>query len=98
MEAGVRCSFCNLPASERPARLTTGGGASACGPCVEVALEVLEIDAREPECRPPPPDGGEARTGWLACAFCGRRSTEVHKLVAGPTIAICDGCLRGVAA
>ncbi|HSR25328.1 MAG TPA: ClpX C4-type zinc finger protein [Candidatus Eisenbacteria bacterium] len=99
MEAatGDRCSFCDLPASERPARLTTGAGARICGLCVELALEVLEIDAREPQRRQPPPDGGEARTGWLACAFCGRRSTEVHKLVAGPSIAICDGCLHGIA-
>jgi len=29
----------------------------------------------------------------LACSFCGKSSTEVAKLVAGPRVYICDGCV-----
>jgi len=30
----------------------------------------------------------------LACSFCGRPETEVAKLVAGPGVYICDGCVE----
>jgi ATP-dependent protease Clp ATPase subunit len=30
----------------------------------------------------------------LACSFCGRSETEVAKLVAGPGVFICDGCVQ----
>ncbi|MCI2424071.1 ClpX C4-type zinc finger protein [Saccharopolyspora sp. K220] len=29
----------------------------------------------------------------LRCSFCGKASTEVDKLVAGPGVHICDGCV-----
>ena len=41
---------------------------------------------------------GDAQAGWLACAFCGRDKHDVRKLIAGPSVAICDDCLSGVAA
>ena len=30
----------------------------------------------------------------LACSFCGRPQTQVAKLVAGPGVYICDGCVE----
>ena len=30
----------------------------------------------------------------LYCSFCGREKTEVKKLVAGPNVFICDGCIE----
>jgi ATP-dependent protease Clp ATPase subunit len=33
----------------------------------------------------------------LRCSFCGKSEAEVHKLVAGPQVYICDECV-GVAA
>ena len=29
----------------------------------------------------------------LHCSFCGKKETEVAKLVAGPRVYICDGCV-----
>ena len=29
----------------------------------------------------------------LRCSFCGKRETEVSKLVAGPRVYICDACV-----
>nr|CEL22348.1 ATP-dependent Clp protease ATP-binding subunit ClpX [Kibdelosporangium sp. MJ126-NF4]CTQ89203.1 ATP-dependent Clp protease ATP-binding subunit ClpX [Kibdelosporangium sp. MJ126-NF4] len=29
----------------------------------------------------------------LACSFCGKSQDEVAKLVAGPGVTICDGCV-----
>jgi hypothetical protein len=28
------------------------------------------------------------------CSFCGKSQHEVRKLVAGPAVSICDGCIR----
>ena len=31
--------------------------------------------------------------GHFRCSFCGKTSVEVKKLVAGPGVYICDGCV-----
>ena len=33
------------------------------------------------------------RTATLECSFCGRSADEVDRLVAGPGVHICDGCV-----
>ena len=30
----------------------------------------------------------------LCCSFCGKSQKEVKKLIAGPTVYICDGCIK----
>ena len=30
----------------------------------------------------------------LTCSFCGKAQKEVKKLIAGPTVYICDGCVQ----
>jgi DNA-binding transcriptional MerR regulator len=97
MERDDTCSFCGRPPDEARIRLTAGA-ASICDTCVDLAREVIEIDDRDPgpTARPRPP--GDMRPGWLACAFCGKDKSQVRKLVAGPNVVICDGCLAAVAA
>ena len=36
---------------------------------------------------------GETKT-TLHCTFCGKSQHEVHKLIAGPTVFICDECVE----
>jgi ATP-dependent Clp protease ATP-binding subunit ClpX len=33
------------------------------------------------------------RTESLRCSFCGKNRDEVRKLIAGPTVYICDECI-----
>jgi hypothetical protein len=33
------------------------------------------------------------RTRALACSFCGSTAAEVTRLIAGPRVFICDGCV-----
>ena len=33
------------------------------------------------------------KLGRLRCSFCGKNEIEVSKLVAGPRVYICDGCV-----
>lgn len=36
---------------------------------------------------------GDDRPGNLVCSFCGKSQDEVRKLIAGPTVYICDECI-----
>ena len=36
----------------------------------------------------------EFEGGQLSCSFCGKSQREVRKLIAGPTVYICDECIR----
>lgn len=37
---------------------------------------------------------GEESTSLLTCSFCGKPQKEVKKLIAGPTVYICDECIE----
>ncbi|MFQ5852395.1 MAG: ATP-dependent Clp protease ATP-binding subunit ClpX [Candidatus Binatia bacterium] len=39
------------------------------------------------------PKHGDDRLGNLVCSFCGKSQDEVRKLIAGPTVYICDECI-----
>ncbi|TMC03426.1 MAG: MerR family transcriptional regulator [Chloroflexi bacterium] len=97
MEASESCSFCGRTPDEARTSLAAGA-ARICHLCVGLAREVIELDARDPTPRPAPRPTEELPEHWHACAFCGRDKTQVRKLVAGPTLVICDGCLDAVAA
>jgi hypothetical protein len=36
---------------------------------------------------------GRPDPGLLHCTFCGKGQKQVHKLIAGPSVYICDGCV-----
>ena len=40
------------------------------------------------------PRNGDDRPGNLVCSFCGKSQDEVRKLIAGPTVYICDECIE----
>jgi DNA-binding transcriptional MerR regulator len=97
MDTNDACSFCRRPKAAVLASLEAGT-ATICAECVGLAREVLEIDARDDTPRKAPMPAEARPPGWLACAFCGRESGAVRKLVAGPHVAICDACVDTAAA
>jgi ATP-dependent protease Clp ATPase subunit len=38
--------------------------------------------------------GGRGRNKKLHCSFCGKSQDEVRKLIAGPSVYICDECIE----
>ncbi|MFZ2587248.1 MAG: ATP-dependent Clp protease ATP-binding subunit ClpX [Alphaproteobacteria bacterium] len=40
------------------------------------------------------PEASSNASGTLYCSFCGKSQHEVRKLIAGPTVFICDECVR----
>ena len=97
MEREDACSFCGHTPDKAPTSLA-GGDARICRACVDLAREVIEIDDRDPGPRPPQWVLEKLPEHYRTCAFCGKDRTQVRKLVAGPTLLICDGCLQSVAA
>jgi len=72
--------------------LRAADGAAVVGDAVAARLEELD-EAEDVDLGGP---SREAATGWvtLSCAFCGASQENVGKLIAGPGVAICDGCAR----
>ena len=97
MEREDTCSFCGHTSDEAPIRLVAGD-ARICQTCVGLCREVIEMDDRDPRRRPPQRELEELPEYYRACAFCGKDRTQARKLVAGPNLLICDGCVGSVAA
>jgi ClpX C4-type zinc finger len=51
----------------------------------------LAIDAGRPVTVPQPDRRNDSQR---ACSFCGKSDADVDKLIAGPTVYICDACVR----
>ncbi|MBM4357477.1 MAG: ATP-dependent Clp protease ATP-binding subunit ClpX [Deltaproteobacteria bacterium] len=47
-----------------------------------MAAEIIDVDRRRDD-----------SNGNLSCSFCGKSQKEVKKLIAGPTVYICDECI-----
>jgi hypothetical protein len=52
-------------------------------------IMAARIEAARPVVEPARPDGPKT----LHCSFCGKSQHEVGKLIAGPAVTICDGCV-----
>lgn len=50
----------------------------------------VRADSRES----PPAARRDDATPALSCSFCGKSQREVRKLIGGPAVYICDGCIR----
>jgi ATP-dependent protease Clp ATPase subunit len=80
------CTFCGSSQRSVSSRVT-GPRAFICGDCVSFAKSALaEADSIAPRT-------GAARIP-LRCSFCDRPAQQVHRLVAGPDVRICDQCVH----
>ena len=52
-------------------------------------IETEEQNVSKPDAPPPP----KQAAGTLFCSFCGKSQHEVSKLIAGPSVFICDACV-----
>jgi ATP-dependent protease Clp ATPase subunit len=83
------CSFCHQAASPALQLVgMVGRDVRVCAECVALCQEIVAENPR-PEGWSPPPRTGERE---FACSFCDTPHSQVHKLIAGPWIYICDAC------
>jgi ClpX C4-type zinc finger len=85
------------PAVEAPPAPVVSGENRAAEPAAAkgYGAEAEGLDGAE-EAELGGPSRQAAAVGWatLACSFCGASQETVGRLIAGPGVAICDGCAR----
>ena len=93
----LSCSFCGKHQRE-VRKIIAGPTVYICDECIKLCNVILgeEVEREQPapEARPPSPERGEKKPNQvLCCSFCGKSHREVRKLIAGPTVYICDECI-----
>ena len=97
---GQICSFCYQTVSDADTLYTGPAGIAICPACVATCAQILDP--------PPPADAAAVRStqqtiphrepatpARIHCSFCGRRQTDVARLIAGPHgVFVCDICVR----
>ena len=87
------CSFCGKREDEVQG-LVPGPSAVICDGCLDLCRDIIgEEEESEKNA------GSQQRQLQLdrpaiSCAFCGRAEAEVHRLIVGLKVCICDECIR----
>ena len=73
--------------------------AGALGLSFQRVHQIVDVSTGKAAVKPrrvtrPTPAGEPSRNANLTCAFCGAAGTQVRKLIAGPTVFICDECVE----
>lgn len=82
----LACTFCGS-APRSVTALVAGPGVYICADCVSFAGSVIG------EAGAVAPSSGSSRVE-LRCSFCDRSAGQVRRIIAGPQVRICDGCVR----
>src|SRR5438105_6712129 len=90
----LSCSFCGKGQRE-VRKLIAGPTVYICDECIKLCNDIIAEESEREENRSAvasPKDGHDH--GDLSCSFCGKGYGEVRKLIAGPTVYICDECIE----
>jgi hypothetical protein len=90
------CTFCGKSPRE-VRKLIAGPTVYICDECIWKCNHIIAQEATNPavESRNHLEKKERAKTTvTLLCSFCGKGQQEVRKLIAGPTVYICDECIK----
>jgi ATP-dependent protease Clp ATPase subunit len=85
------CSFCGKSQHE-VCMLVPGPKDFICDECVSLCVDIFREENRSALTRTRS-DAPAATGPVLHCSFCTKSQHEVSKLIAGPTVFICDECV-----
>ena len=80
------CSFCGK-SQHAVRKLFAGPTVFICEECVELCMMIIREEHKTS-------GSGSDSKNTLYCSFCGKSQHEVRKLIAGPTVFICDECVE----
>ncbi len=88
------CSFCGKPQTE-VAKIIAGPSVNICSECVALCQNVFSTPATEGPADKPAAerDGDGDAHPQLYCSFCGEPRSAERRLIAGPTVFICNDCI-----
>jgi ATP-dependent protease Clp ATPase subunit len=84
------CSFCGKREDE-VRKLTVGPTVWICNECVDLCNEIVAEETERHTKTGEDVDGSDNRSD--RCSFCRKHVDEVRKLIAGPTVRICNECI-----
>jgi ATP-dependent protease Clp ATPase subunit len=89
----LRCTFCGKLHTD-VGKLVAGPGVYICDECVNLCNDILakESQGTTQEVSMSSKDSHEYDA--LSCSFYGKGYREARKLIAGPTVYICDECIN----
>jgi hypothetical protein len=86
------CTFCGK-APREVRKLIAGPRVCICDECIKKCNDIIAEEAMKPAREDPPRQREKPSSPALCCSFCGRQQHEVQRLIAGPSVYICDECI-----
>jgi hypothetical protein len=90
---GPPCSFCGKQEPDG-AKVIPGPQAAICNECIGLCIDIIVLDEGGLSADDA---GGAGQTGsggrGLSCSFCQKTDQDVRKLIAGPSVHICNQCI-----
>lgn len=95
MTTEMHCSFCGKSQHEVQ-KLVAGPSVFICSDCLHLCMNIIEekISHTQAEAGGPHHEASAPNPTKLYCSFCGKSQNEVQKILAGPSVFICDECVR----
>jgi ATP-dependent protease Clp ATPase subunit len=81
------CSFCGKSQHE-VRKLMPGRADFICDECVTLCVDIIREENKSPTAA-----ARSARLPVLHCSFCAKSQHDVPKLIAGPSVFICEDCV-----
>ncbi|PNE10303.1 MAG: hypothetical protein CR217_15040 [Beijerinckiaceae bacterium] len=81
------CSFCGKSQHE-VRKLIAGPTVFICDECVELCMDIFREENKSSLVN------SRDSKNKVYCSFCGKSQHEARKLIVGPTVFICDGCVE----
>ena len=98
-EVALTCSFCGK-AQQEVRKLIAGPTVYICDECIKLCNDIIAQEVEREGVASGEASAGsrseKAVTGptrLLCCSFCGKNQRDVKRLIAGPTVYICDECI-----
>ena len=92
-EIRSQCSFCGKTQDE-VRKLVGGPIAFICDECIDLCKDIIGTHAYNVAYRKLPAGQSPHKPRTLICSYCSDTEDEVRRLVAGPTVFICEECVR----
>jgi ATP-dependent protease Clp ATPase subunit len=87
------CSFCGRGQRE-VRKLIAAPTVYICDVCIKLCNDILAEESQPTTQDVSTSSKDSHHHGDLSCSFCRKAHREVRKLIAGPTVYICDECIK----
>jgi ATP-dependent protease Clp ATPase subunit len=91
--SATACSFCGKREDEVRG-LVPGQNATICHECLDLCSDILRDELESEKSAGSGQRQLQLDRPAISCSFCGRAEVEVHRLIVGLKVCVCDECIR----